>query len=179
ITIHLGHGRARAGTVGKGVGADAYALRTSAQPWVIGSASIARTGIRHALAPTQQHNRMEGRDLVRIVSRDEAARCQEGACAPAHASDPQQSLYPAFVYDDYKWGMSIDLSSCTGCAARTIACQAENNIPVVGMEEVRRGRAMHWIRVDRYYRGERDRPQTVFQPVPCMQCERAPCEVVC
>ncbi|TMH17767.1 MAG: 4Fe-4S dicluster domain-containing protein [Betaproteobacteria bacterium] len=179
LTVYLGHGRSRAGTVGNGVGADAYALRTSTQFWVSDGVSVTKTGTRYALATTQQHNRMEGRDLVRTVTRDQAASCEESACVPAHEGDPRQSLYPAFAYDDYKWGMSIDLSSCIGCAACTIACQAENNIPVVGKKEVRRGRAMHWIRVDRYYAGDRDRPRTVFQPVPCMQCEHAPCEEVC
>ncbi len=179
LTVYLGHGRSRAGTVGNGVGADVYALRTSTHFWMSDGVSVTRTGTRSALATTQQHHRMEGRDLVRLVTRDQVARCEESTCAPGHESDPRQSLYPAFTYDDYKWGMSVDLSSCIGCAACTIACQAENNIPVVGKKEVRRGRAMHWIRVDRYYAGGRDKPRTVFQPVPCMQCEHAPCEEVC
>jgi len=179
LTVYLGNGRSRAGTVGNGIGVDAYPLRTSTHFWMSDGVSVTRTGTRSALATTQQHHRMEGRDLVRLVTRDQVARCEESTCAPGHESDPRQSLYPAFTYDDYKWGMSVDLSSCIGCAACTIACQAENNIPVVGKKEVRRGRAMHWIRVDRYYAGGRDKPRTVFQPVPCMQCEHAPCEEVC
>ncbi|OLC65384.1 MAG: hypothetical protein AUH79_07660 [Betaproteobacteria bacterium 13_1_40CM_4_64_4] len=179
LTVYLGNGRSRAGTVGSGIGVDAYALRTSAHFWTAEGAAVTRTGTRYALATTQQHNRMEGRDLVRTITRDQAARCEESACVPAHEGDRRPSLYPDFAYDDYKWGMSVDLSSCIGCAACTIACQAENNIPVVGKKEVRRGRAMHWIRVDRYYAGDRDKPRTVFQPVPCMQCEHAPCEEVC
>jgi molybdopterin-containing oxidoreductase family iron-sulfur binding subunit len=87
----------------------------------------------------------------------------------------QASMYPEREYKDYKWGMAIDLNACIGCASCTIACQAENNIPVVGKEEVARGRSMHWIRVDRYVAG----PRTLFQPVPCMHCEHAPCEEVC
>jgi molybdopterin-containing oxidoreductase family iron-sulfur binding subunit len=89
------------------------------------------------------------------------------------------SLFPPYEYNGYKWGMSIDLTSCTGCGTCTIACQAENNIPVVGKEQVDRGREMHWIRVDHYFAGDVDNPKSYHQPVPCMQCENAPCELVC
>ncbi len=179
VTLHLGHGRTRAGRVGDRVGVDAYVLLDSMTRGVVTGADVTRIDGRTRLAAAQTHNRMEGRDLVRLVSRDAAARCEDGACEPAHARDPAQSLYPDFPYPGYRWGMSIDLNACIGCAACTIACQAENNIPVVGRDEVLRGREMHWIRVDRYYQGGRDAPRTLFQPVPCMQCERAPCEEVC
>ncbi len=179
MTLYLGNGRSRAGTVGTAVGVDAFALRTSEAPWVVADATLAKTGKRYPLAAAQSHNRMQGRDIVRTVTRDDALFCQRAACEQAQDRVPLPSLYPEFAYDGYKWAMSIDLSSCIGCAACTIACQAENNIPVVGREEVRNGREMHWIRIDRYYSGSRDAPQTAFQPIPCMQCEHAPCEEVC
>jgi len=173
VTLALGFGRARAGRVGNGVGVDAYALRTFAAPWTAGAA-VRKAAGRHAFATTQNHDRMEGREPVRVVRADEAAR---GARIPDET--PKESLYPPWTYDSYRWGMAIDLNACIGCNACTIACQAENNIPTVGAEQVRRGREMHWIRVDRYYEGPAKDPRTYFQPVPCMQCEDAPCEAVC
>jgi molybdopterin-containing oxidoreductase family iron-sulfur binding subunit len=178
VSLSLGYGRTRAGTVGSGRGANAYALRTVDAPWFVPGVSLVRTGRRYALASAQTHGRMEGRDIVRMVSVAQAAACTAQACGTPGYRD-QRTLYDSPPFGPYAWAMSIDLSSCIGCAACTIACQAENNIPVVGKEEVRRGREMHWIRVDRYHEGSVQNPRTVFQPVPCMQCEHAPCEVVC
>ena len=178
ITLYLGHGRARAGRVGNGVGFNSYALRTSSAPWFAAGATLRRTGERHALAVTQTHHRMEGRDIVRSMTVAELQR-QESVVRSGADVSAEASLYPPFRYDGYAWAMSIDLGSCIGCAACTIACQAENNIPVVGGDQVRRGRELHWIRVDRYYSGPAAKPRVHFQPVPCMHCERAPCEVVC
>jgi molybdopterin-containing oxidoreductase family iron-sulfur binding subunit len=121
---------------------------------------------------------MEGRDLVRSATAADFARNPAFATDGEHEKIPGHSLYPEHRYDGYKWGMAIDLNSCIGCNACTIACQAENNIPVVGKQEVLRGREMHWIRVDRYFRDEPG-GGTDFQPVPCMHCEHAPCEEVC
>ncbi|HEY1328641.1 MAG TPA: 4Fe-4S dicluster domain-containing protein [Casimicrobiaceae bacterium] len=178
VSLSLGYGRTHAGTVGRNRGVDAYSLRPSSAPWFQAGLSIRSTGRRHSLVSAQTHGRMEGRDIVRIVSAAQAAACTAAACGtPDYRS--QRSLYESPPMGPYAWAMSIDLSSCIGCGACTIACQAENNIPVVGKEEVGRGREMHWIRVDRYHEGSVDNPRTVFQPVPCMQCEHAPCEVVC
>jgi len=163
ITLPLGYGRTRAGRVGNGVGFDAYALRRS--QWSA-SVQVARAPGSHEFATTQRHARMEGRDLARSVDIADHARFEE---------EPKDSLYPAWPYDSYRWAMSINLNTCIGCNACTIACQAENNIPTVGKEQVIAEREMHWIRVDRYY----EDGKTLFQPVPCMHCENAPCEYVC
>ena len=169
VTLPLGYGRTGAGAVGNGVGFDAYRLRTRAAMGGPVALALARSGRRHTFALRQRELDMHGRSPVRVA--DPATPSAGGR------KDDQErvSLYPERRYDDYKWGMAIDLNTCIGCAACTVACQAENNIPVVGKEEVMRGRSMHWIRVDRY----RDGARTLFQPVPCMHCEHAPCEEVC
>ena len=178
VSLALGYGRHAAGEVGNGRGTDAYALRASDAPWIAHGLAIARTGRRHALASAQTHHSMEGRDIIRVHTLAEADACTAEACGTPHATD-ERTLYASPPTGPYAWAMSIDLSACIGCGACTIACQAENNIPVVGRDEVLNGREMHWIRVDRYYEGEIERPRALFQPVPCMQCEHAPCEVVC
>ncbi len=169
LTVLLGHGRRRAGRVGTGVGFDAYRLRTADAPWIADGVTLRRTGRRRPLATVQHHHRMEGRDVVRTLTVGEHE---------AHA-EPEVSLYPSVAYPGHRWGMAIDLSTCVGCNACVVACQAENNVPVVGRTEVLRGREMHWLRVDSYHAGESANPETHFMPVPCMQCENAPCEVVC
>jgi molybdopterin-containing oxidoreductase family iron-sulfur binding subunit len=176
VTLPLGYGRQRAGHVGNGVGFDANVMRTTTSPWCERGLRIRVTGRHIDLASTQQHHAMEGRAPVR------AATLAQFLVTPAfaHSDRPAPpSLYPERAKGEYSWGMSVDLNSCIGCNACTIACQAENNIPVVGEAEVRRGREMHWIRVDRYYEGIPEAPYTYHQPVPCMHCEHAPCEVVC
>jgi molybdopterin-containing oxidoreductase family iron-sulfur binding subunit len=173
LTVPLGYGRLSAGRTGTGVGFDAHRLRGSDQPWVAGGAALEATGRRARLASTQMHQAMGGEDLVRGTTLDSYR-----SATPAQHG-PLPSLYPRRAAADHAWGMSIDLNACIGCGACTIACQAENNIPVVGRREVLRGREMHWIRVDRYFAGSPQAPRVLFQPVPCMHCEHAPCEVVC
>jgi len=179
VTVHLGYGRSRGGSVAAGAGFNANAIRTSDAPWFGGGAEIVRTGATFSLACTQYHHLMEGRGMVRAVTRDAFVR--DPASVHEHDETPPKTitLYPDFKYEGYQWGMAIDVNACIGCNACVVGCQAENNIPVVGKEQVLRGREMHWLRVDTYYRGPKDNPETYFQPVPCMQCENAPCEVVC
>ncbi len=179
VTLHLGYGRRAAGHVGDGQGFNAYLLRTSAAPWSAGGLRLRKTGERYALAGTQQHFNMEGRDLLRVGVLADYLRDPAFATAGDRYPEPPPSLYKDYPPGEYAWGMSIDLNTCIGCNACTVACQAENNIPVVGKEQVQRGREMHWIRVDRYFEGGVDDPRSYAQPVPCMMCEHAPCEVVC
>jgi molybdopterin-containing oxidoreductase family iron-sulfur binding subunit len=179
VTVHLGYGRRRAGRVGTGAGFNAYALRTAESPWFGSGLEIHKTGERSPLASTQQHASMEGRNLVRVGTVEQFRAKPDFAQKMAHDPDPRLTMYPPHPSPGYAWGMAIDLNACTGCNACVVACQAENNIPIVGKTEVRRGRAMHWLRIDRYYAGSPDNPATVHQPVLCMHCENAPCEVVC
>ena len=179
LTLHLGYGRTRAGRVGNGAGFNAYTLRTSASLWDGHGVQIERTDETYSLACTQYHHLMQGRGMVRAATLEEFVKdpkiLHEGFETPARTI----TLYPNYNYEGYKWGMAIDVNSCIGCNACVVACQAENNIAVIGKDEVLRGREMHWLRVDTYYSGEQQNPETYFQPVPCMQCENAPCEVVC
>jgi molybdopterin-containing oxidoreductase family iron-sulfur binding subunit len=178
-TVHLGYGRRRGGHLGTGAGFDANALRTSDAPWFSGGLEIVNTGDNFSLACTQFHHLMEGRDPVRIATLEAFAKDPKSIHERDETPPKTITLYPPFEYEGYKWGMSIDINACIGCNACVVACQAENNIPVVGKDQVMRGREMHWLRIDTYNRGAAERPETYFQPVPCMQCENAPCEVVC
>jgi MoCo/4Fe-4S cofactor protein with predicted Tat translocation signal len=184
VTVHLGYGRSRAGRVGNGAGVNVYPVRTTDAPWTLSGVSVRKAGQTSALATTQHHQNMEGRDLVRVNSVPQVATQK----APAPVSDELEddtlglTLYPGYPNKGptgLAWGMAINLNACIGCSTCTIACQAENNIPVVGKEQVIAGRAMHWIRVDRYWEGAPENPKTYHQPVPCMHCETAPCELVC
>jgi len=179
VTVHLGYGRRQSGRVGQDVGFDASALRTSSSPWFARGLTLESTGRTHRLACTQTHQSMEGRHHVRAATGAEYARDPE--CVRHMGEEPaaDMTLYPPFAYEGHAWGMSIDLSSCVGCNACVIGCQSENNIPVVGKDQVLLGREMHWIRVDRYFEGDTDDPEYFNQPVPCMHCENAPCEPVC
>ncbi|MBV8853872.1 MAG: 4Fe-4S dicluster domain-containing protein, partial [Sinobacteraceae bacterium] len=179
ITLHLGYGRRGAGKIGDGRGCDAYVLSTAADPWGGAQLQLHKSGDRYALATTQHHFNMEGRELLRVGTLGEYRRNPRFATAAEPYPGNPPSLYPDTTPGQYAWGMCIDLNACIGCKACTVACQAENNIPVVGKEQVQRGREMHWIRVDSYYEGAAENPRTYSQPVPCMMCEHAPCELVC
>jgi MoCo/4Fe-4S cofactor protein with predicted Tat translocation signal len=179
VTLALGYGRTRAGRVGTGVGADVAPLRTSEALDVLPGITIRPAGRRHALATTQSHHRMEGREPVRMATLDAFHADPHVATRDVEPHPERTSLYPPHPYDGHAWGMVIDVGACIGCNACVTACVAENNIAIVGREQVLRGREMHWIRVDRYYTGDLDAPGIVHQPVPCMHCENAPCELVC
>ncbi len=173
VTVHLGGGRTRAGRVGTGTGFDAYALRFADGLGFSAGLEVRPTGERHPLAATQHHQRMEGRDIVRATTLERYLH------EKPERPELEATLYPLVPYPGHRWGMAIDLSACVGCNACVVACQAENNIPVVGRDQVQRGREMHWLRIDSYHTGDAAAPETYFMPVPCMQCENAPCELVC
>ncbi len=186
VTVSLGYGRV-GGTAGE-VGFNAYPLRSTAQPWFAPGLVIQRTHATYPLACVQAHHLMENRDLVRAGTLAEYHRQPRSivekepdpARKETHETRVPLTLYEPFEYPKRRWGMAIDVTACVGCAACVVACQAENNIPIVGKEQVAAGREMHWLRIDRYVGGPADEPEAVFfQPVPCMHCERAPCEYVC
>jgi molybdopterin-containing oxidoreductase family iron-sulfur binding subunit len=193
VTLHLGYGRRRAGNVGTGPGFNTNFIRTSAAPWIASGLRVEKTGDKYYFAVTQHQYAidLEGhpaeqesveafrRDLVRVATLEEFRKDPNFAKLPEEEATKGLTIYPGFKYEGYSWGMAIDLNRCVGCNACVIACQSENNIPVVGKEQVMRGRAMHWIRVDTYFRGSLENPETYYEPVPCMHCENAPCEVVC
>jgi MoCo/4Fe-4S cofactor protein with predicted Tat translocation signal len=192
VTVTLGYGRTRAGRVGTAQGFNAYVLRTSAAPWFATGLQIRKTGDRYVLASTQGYQSMDTPDgghrpLVRETELEEYRKDPTFAKEQGEEPVPGLTLYKPYPYkeEDYAWGMAIDLNSCVGCNNCMIACQSENNIAVVGKEQCAIGRHMHWIRIDTYYQypdeaaRDRDNPKAFFQPVPCQQCENAPCEVVC
>ncbi|HOD67117.1 MAG TPA: TAT-variant-translocated molybdopterin oxidoreductase [candidate division Zixibacteria bacterium] len=195
VGLALGYGREAAGRVASGVGFDTYRLRTAAAMHAAPGVSLTPTGRSYELATTQDHGSMEGRPIVLEATLDEYRRdpdfAARAAVVPAFMAESPKAQerelvreYPSSwqepsYKDGHQWGMAIDLSACTGCNACTVACQAENNIPVVGKDQVRRGREMHWIRVDRYFEGDLEDPRVVHQPMPCQHCENAPCEQVC
>jgi molybdopterin-containing oxidoreductase family iron-sulfur binding subunit len=187
VTVYLGYGRQRAGRVGNEQGFDTYSLRFSDAPWFTNSVKqITNLKQRYILASTQGYQTMDVGDDRRPVLRvKDLQDYKKESEFDEDAPKPNETLYnetyreAIAFHEQFAWGMAIDLNSCVGCNNCIIACQSENNIPVVGKEEVNRGRHMHWLRVDAYYQGDRDNPKAYFQPVPCMQCENAPCELVC
>ncbi len=193
VTFHLGYGRWRAGRVGTSTGFNANVLRTSGALWNAQSLQLKKTGEKYAFASVQHQYTIdfEGhpaedesvnafrRDLVQIATLDEFHKNPSFAKNPEEEKTKDLTLYPGFKYDGYAWGMTIDLNKCVGCNSCVVACQSENNIAVVGKDQVMRGRAMHWIRIDTYFRGDLEAPEMYFEPLPCMQCENAPCEYVC
>lgn len=199
VAVTLGYGRRRGGSVATvrgddGGGFDAYVLRTQAAPWFTSGLEVTSLGYLGTLASTQGHNPLGGdrmpdefalkRDVIRETTLAEFNR-DYNAVVPEYALDPEYmekyGMYPdtIFEYNGSQWGMTVDMNTCVGCNACVTACQAENNISVVGKMQVEKNREMHWIRIDRYYKGDDANPSVVWQPMMCVHCEKAPCEPVC
>jgi MoCo/4Fe-4S cofactor protein with predicted Tat translocation signal len=192
VVLPLGYGRKKAGYTGSNKGFNAYAVRSSVGLWAATGGTIKKTGDEYPLACTQYHFNMEGRKILAAGTLEEYKQNPAFAHKDDEKPPKELTLYKEYSYPGYAWAMAIDLTSCNGCNACVVACQSENNVPVVGKDQVMRGREMHWIRIDRYYQAETAtndpstntndalaNPETFFQPVPCMQCENAPCEQVC
>jgi molybdopterin-containing oxidoreductase family iron-sulfur binding subunit len=179
VTVHLGYGRTRAGRAAEGAGFNAYALRTSDAPWFGAGAALRKTGDTYRLAVTQGHHTMEGRAIVRSGTIEDFRHDPAFARHLVHDPPKTLTMYPDYKYEGYSWGMAIDQSVCSGCSACVVACVAENNIPVIGKDQVLRGRELAWLRIDRYFEGDPDNPSIHHQPMLCQHCENAPCEVVC
>ncbi|MER8614037.1 4Fe-4S dicluster domain-containing protein [Mesorhizobium sp. M1216] len=178
VTLALGFGRKLGSVAALADGHDAYRLRSPEAPWIVDGAMITPRDSSARVITTQHHQAMEGRAIVRHASLD-AFRKNPHFVRDGVPPTPSESLYPDWQYSQEAWAMSIDQSACIGCMACVSACQAENNIATVGPDESALGHEMHWLRIDRYYSGPPDDPEVFFQPVPCMHCEKAPCEVVC
>jgi MoCo/4Fe-4S cofactor protein with predicted Tat translocation signal len=191
--LTLGYGRRRAGKA-TGLGFNAYALRTATALWAAPGVEIRPTGGRYELACTQNHHLIRGdevneddlataaaaeRHVVRTGTLEQFRRDPGFIKDAREVPGQDETMFPNWRYDGHKWGLGIDLNVCTGCSACVVACQSENNIPVVGKDQVLAGREMHWLRIDRYFAGDLDAPAIHNQPLPCMHCETAPCEVVC
>lgn len=176
LALSLGYGRSQGGKVLEGAGFNAYAIRASTALWFASNAEVSTTGKTYKLATTRDHQSLEGRDLIRSASQ---AEYQQHPNFAQTLTGPQPSLYDPVAYPGHAWGMAINLGTCIGCNACVLACQAENNILTVGKDQVNRSREMHWLRIDRYFQGSLEAPSVVFEPVPCMHCESAPCEPVC
>jgi Fe-S-cluster-containing dehydrogenase component len=206
LGLALGYGRTKTGRVGVGTGFNAYALRTSANPHFAAGASLRALNETYPLSCTQNHWSMEGRPIIREANLEQFKEkprfaknmeVEEAEVVKPMYPNPLDQLKKSGIH---QWGMAIDLSRCVGCSACMLACQSENNVPIVGKEQINRGREMHWLRIDRYYSGRPrqenffetfttdqdeqfdpwiDDPQVVTQPMLCQHCEAAPCENVC
>jgi Fe-S-cluster-containing dehydrogenase component len=183
ISVALGYGREKAGVPAEGVGANAYPLiqtKNGERSYWLNGVLLEKSGGKSKIARTQTHHSMEGRALVRETTLTEyLENPNSGNEMREEIKKHLKTMYPAPKFEGFHWGMAIDLNTCIGCNACVVACSAENNVPVVGKEQVIKAREMHWIRIDRYYKGDPDNPEVLRQPVMCQHCDNAPCENVC
>jgi molybdopterin-containing oxidoreductase family iron-sulfur binding subunit len=197
ITVYLGYGRQRAGNVGNNLGFNVYSIRTAKAPWIATQdVKFEAEQGTYKLASTQEHfnidssgieenafldteNDLAGRHIMRVAMLEEYKKDPKSMHEGAHRPGKELTMYQDWEYKGYAWGMSVDLNACIGCNACVVACQSENNIAVVGKELVAKGRYMHWLRIDNYFKGGTANPEVYFQPMLCQHCENAPCEVVC
>lgn len=178
ISVALGYGRKLAGKVGDDVGVNVFSLTSvssGGRSFFVGEAALEKTGRRDTVVSSQNHFSMEGRPIVLETTLTELKQETENG----ENQEPLPTLWAERLHGEHAWGMAIDMNACTGCSACVVACQAENNVPVVGKDQVRRERIMHWIRIDRYYSGPEENPVSVHQPMMCQHCQNAPCETVC
>jgi molybdopterin-containing oxidoreductase family iron-sulfur binding subunit len=178
LAIAVGYGRTHAGKVGNGIGKNAFALAAAKDGKVVFSgqtATFTKLNKKYELACTQGHHSMEGRNIVAEATLKDYNSNKSAGIHKHHT----WSIWSGHEYSGHKWGMAVDLHSCTGCSSCVVACQSENNISVVGKKYILEGREMHWIRIDRYYTGNPADAEAVFQPVMCQHCDNAPCETVC
>ncbi|MCF8233656.1 MAG: 4Fe-4S dicluster domain-containing protein [Bacteroidales bacterium] len=183
MAIALGYGRQNAGKVGNGVGKNLYAFvekENGTRRYHLDEVEIEKTGGTYPLASSQAYYEQEGRDIVRETTFDKwKKKPNSGNEIHEKIEKLHVTLYDKAEFPNFHWGLAINLNSCIGCSACEIACQAENNVAVIGKEEVRKRRIMHWIRIDSYYSEDEENPQVYHQPVMCQQCDNAPCENVC
>ncbi|MAD36577.1 MAG: molybdopterin oxidoreductase [Tistrella sp.] len=184
VSVTFGYGRRKAGRVGQGIGYDAFAIRPHGEIWHVEEARLQATGASRRIATTQAHQAMDGFDFVRTVPPDAQDISHHRATPGPKAAEAERARAPTFYPvresgDGPSWAMAIDLDLCIGCNACVVACVAENNVAMVGEDLVAEGREMHWLRVDHYHEGDPAEPRAYFQPVPCMHCEQAPCEMGC
>src|SRR3989338_732741 len=175
ITLEVGYGRTSGGTILKNIGQNVFAFGSSFSYF---EANVTKGKGKHKFAITQGHDDMLGRPIVLEASLEEYQKHPDFAKHAVH-HPPLKNLDKEFEYNGHHWGMAIDLNSCVGCNGCVTACDIENNVPIVGKKEVLKSREMHWLRIDRYYEGDRENPKTVHQPMLCQQCDNAPCENVC
>ena len=189
ITVELGYGRNFSGTVANAVGFNAITLMTKnggISNWIYSGVSVQKTGKKYKLASTQEHHAFDNdliQDLHKIRKIIQEGTVQQYLQNPSFIKDAQhpdlESVYKQFEYTGVKWGMSIDLNKCIGCSQCVAACNVENNVPVIGKDQVLVSREMQWMRIDRYYSGTADEPEVSLQPMLCQHCDQAPCENVC